>query len=203
LEQLEIELKFYMADLEPIRTAICNLGAVSHGRVFETNIRFEDSNNSLIRKKSLLRLRKDSTAKLTFKSEPSVKDTQFKIHRELEVQVSDFDLMYQILEALGYHKEQLYEKWRETLILNHTHFCLDTMPYGNFLEIEGERAEIQRLAALLGLKWERRILMNYLKIFEIIRQESQLSFSDITFENFKNIRIETSGYLHRIEMNAP
>jgi hypothetical protein len=36
--------------------------------------------------------------------------------KELEVKVSDFDAMKRILQALGFHCEQTYEKWRETLL---------------------------------------------------------------------------------------
>jgi len=199
LEQLEIEVKFYITDIESVRNRITELGAVCQGKVFESNIRYEDADNTLIKKKSLLRLRKDSSAKLTFKSEPPVKDNQFKIHRELEVEVSDFSVMHQILDALGYHKEQVYEKWRETFILNNTHFCIDNMPYGDFLEIEGEKTAIRDMADKISLKWEKRILINYIRIFDIVRQEMNLSFSDITFDNFKNIRVDHSRFLHRIE----
>ncbi len=199
MENLEIEVKFYLTDIESVRNRITELGAVCQGKVFESNIRYEDADNTLIQKKSLLRLRKDSSVKLTFKSEPPVKDNQFKIHRELEVEVSDFSIMHRMLEALGYHKEQVYEKWRETFILNNTHFCIDNMPYGDFLEIEGEKTAIRDMADKLGLKWEKRILMNYLRIFDIVRQEMNLSFSDITFDNFKNLRVDSSRFLHRIE----
>ena len=82
MEHLEIEVKFFLSDMDRIRNRIIALGAESMGRAFETNIRFEDADKSLIQTKSLLRLRKDKTTTLTFKSEPYVKDDQFKILRE-------------------------------------------------------------------------------------------------------------------------
>jgi len=199
VKNLEIEVKFYLTDIDSIRSRILELGAINQGRVFESNIIYEDADNRLIQKKSLLRLRRDSSARLTFKSEPPEKDSRFKIHRELEVEVSDFSVMQMILEALGYHKEQVYEKWRETFILNSTHLCLDTMPYGVFLEIEGEKTAIRSLADQIGLKWENRILMNYLRIFDIIRKEMNLSFSDITFDNFRNIHTDPRCFLYQTE----
>ena len=201
MENLEIEVKFYLSDMDPIRDRIIELGAVSRGRVFETNIRFDDADNHLIEKKSLLRLRQDKKTILTFKSEPPFKDDQFKILRELEVEVSDFTTMKNILESLGFREEQVYEKWRETFILNSANLCLDTMPYGDFLEIEGQKDDIKKLASQIGLKWKKRILLNYLAIFDVIRQKSNLPFYDVTFSNFINIRFDLANYIDLLEVN--
>ncbi len=195
MEQFETEVKFYLTDIADVRSSILKLGAVSKGRDFETNIRFEDKDNNLIQKKLLLRLRKDTKTTLTFKSKPANKNKSFKIFRELEVEVSDFDTMIHILEALGFHQEQIYEKWRETFVLNNTIFCLDTMPYGDFLEIEGKEEDIINSAHSIGLQWGKRILFNYLHIFDIIKKKMNLPFFDVTFNNFKDIEIDLSQYL--------
>ena len=203
MEQLEIEVKFYLPDIERMQRRILALGAESKGRVFENNVRYEDENNTLIRKKSLLRLRRDAKTILTFKSSPPVASTEFKVFNELEVEVSDFETMNRILQNLGLHPEQLYEKWRETLILDQTGFYLDTMPYGTFLEIEGSEKDIRTYAASLGLNWQKRILLNYLEIFKIIRQTLSLNFKDLTFKNFENIRVDMAAFLGRLEAGDP
>jgi adenylate cyclase class 2 len=200
MEHLEIEVKFYLSDMDAIRDRILELGAVSMGRVFETNLRFDDADNRLIEKKSLLRLRRDTKTTLTFKSEPPFKNDQFKILKELEVEVSDFTTMKHILESLGFREEQVYEKWRETFMLNSTNLCLDTMPYGDFLEIEGQKEDIKELAYRIGLKWQKRILLNYLAIFDVIKQKSNLPFYDVTFSNFINIRFDLAEYLDLLEV---
>jgi len=192
---LEIEVKFYLPDVKPVRDLILAMGATHCGRVFETNIRFEDASNSLKKQGSLLRLRKNDRALLTFKSSLSRPDTQFKVHREIEVEVGDFDACHSILEGLGFHPEQAYEKWRETFVINNTELLIDTMPYGMFLEIEGEKSHIRNLANKLGLKWQERILLNYLEIFEIVQREERLPFRDITFENFKTTRLDIRKHL--------
>lgn len=201
MENLEIEVKFYLSDMDAIRNRILKLGAVSRGRIFETNLRFDDADNSLIEKKSLLRLRRDTKTILTFKSEPPFKNDQFKILKELEVEVSDFATMKHILESLGFREEQVYEKWRETFRLNSANLCLDTMPYGDFLEIEGQKEDIKELAYRIGLKWQKRILLNYLAIFDVIKSKSNLPFYDVTFSNFINIRFDLAEYLDLLEVN--
>ncbi len=202
MKYLETEVKFYLPNIDPVRTRMIDLGAVYKDRTFETNIRFEDPEKSLIKKKSLLRLRKDKKITLTYKSEPPFKDNQFKILQEFEVEVSDFDAMEHILKSLGFQEEQIYEKWRETYILDDTHLCLDTMPYGDFIEIEGNKESIQKLASQIGFLWEKRILLNYLAIFDVIKRKLNLSFYDVTFGNFNNIRLDMTQYLNLIEADA-
>ena len=202
MKYLETEVKFYLPNIDPVRTRMIDLGAVYKDRTFETNIRFEDPEKSLIKKKSLLRLRKDKKITLTYKSEPPFKDNQFKILQEFEVEVSDFYAMEHILKSLGFQEEQIYEKWRETYILDDTHLCLDTMPYGDFIEIEGNKESIQKLASQIGFLWEKRILLNYLAIFDVIKRKLNLSFYDVTFGNFNNIRFDMTQYLNLIEADA-
>ena len=199
MQHLEIEVKFYLTDLEGIRNKILKLDAESTGRLFETNIRYEDKNNSLIKKKSLLRLRQDEKTTFTLKTRPAVTSTDYKIVNELEVEVSDFATMNQILETLGFHPEQKYEKWRETFILDRTLFCLDHMPYGDFLEIEGQEKDIRHYASECGLNWQKRILFNYLEIFEIMKKNMNLEFKDLTFDNFETIDVNVSALLDILE----
>jgi len=199
MEKLEFEVKFFLSDIQSLRQDILDLGARSQGRFFEKNLRFEDANKTLKGKKCLLRLRHDHKTTLTFKSPPQESSNQFKVLKEQEVEVGDFATMNDILESLGFHCEQIYEKWRETLVLGNTQFCLDAMPYGNFLEIEGTKKDIKQYAQDLGLQWGKRILANYLEIFEILRKKFDLKFTDVTFHNFKDIDTQLQNYLHLIE----
>ena len=195
MDFLEIEVKFFLRDLQTVRSKILELGARSQGRFFETNIRFEDRDKSLIAKNALLRLRRDNRARLTYKSEPRERDSNFKIHREFEVEVDDFRTMEKILNSLGFYKDQIYEKYRESFVLGSTQLCLDEMPFGDFLEIEGEKEDILKMVEALNLDWEKRILNNYLDIFEILRREEKLPFKDPTFDNFKQRPVDFSEYI--------
>ncbi len=193
---LEIEVKFHLTDPDGIRRRIRSLDAAFGGVSDELNLRFEDAADSLVKKKMLLRLRKADGITLTCKSPAQRADTQFKVHQELEVTVSDFGTMQAILETLGYHIAQRYEKRRETYTIGDTVLCLDTMPYGDFLEIEGEPDAIRKIAGQLGLDWSKRILSNYLAIFEDLRRQLGLSFTDVTFENFKDIPVDFTAFAH-------
>ncbi len=193
---VETEVKFHLPDLASARTALLKLGAYSQGRYFERNICFDDAHQSLRGAKCLLRLRQDRRSFLTYKSIPTAVDPAFKQLLELEVEVGDFEAMSRILLSLGYRPQQIYEKWRESLVLDRTVFCLDTLPFGSFLEIEGAKEAITHYAACLGLDWQTRILVTYLDIFEIIRSRQNLTFSDATFTNFDNCPVDPGSYLH-------
>ncbi len=199
MEHIETEVKFFISDPAGLRSKLVSLGALSGGNIFETNLRFEDKDKNLIKNKSLLRLRKDSKTTLTFKSTPTEKDSRFKMLREMEIEVSDFSTAVRILESLGFIQEQIYEKWRETFVLGSTYFCIDKMPYGEFLEIEGSKEKIMEYAALLDLDWNERIILNYLELFDILKKSLDLSFFDVTFENFKNVGTDFSKYFYAIK----
>lgn len=192
---LEIEVKFNLKNSETIRSRILDIGGISKGRIFEKNFMYDDRQKSLCNQSSLLRLRQDEKSRLTYKCRVPNENSEFKVRQELEVEVSDFKIMDNILNSLGFRQEQVYEKWRETLILDSTLFCIDTMPYGIFLEIEGEEKAILKAASDLGLKWETRIIAGYLSIFSMIKQDLNLDFFDLTFENFKNVHVDFDKYL--------
>ncbi len=200
---LEIEVKFFLTDPERIRSRIQDTGAHYNGKSFEKNIRFEDHACSLIKRGALLRLRKTETGvELTYKGETSEKNRDFKIHRELEILVSDFDTAAAILRELGFHEEQVYEKYRESWNMGDALLCMDCMPFGLFLEIEGLPDEIRKIAGILGLDWEKRILENYLAIFERLKTECRLSFNDVTFENFSGVGLEFAGFAPLFEAGS-
>jgi adenylate cyclase class 2 len=203
MNSVETEVKFHVPDPPAMRAELLSKGARSLGRSHERNIRFENEAKGLRGAGSLLRLRRDRKSTLTYKCAPAQADPEFKQLTELEVEVSEFDTMRFILASLGFHPEQVYEKWRETFVLDHTAFCLDDLPFGSFLEIEGPKEQIRGFAGHLALQWGRRILLNYLEIFEIIRADQNLSFSDITFANFAGLTLDISSFLPRIEAGRP
>ena len=200
---LETEVKFYLMDPEDLRRRLQRCGALSRGRVFETNYRFDNADHQLLSKRYLLRLRRDRRNVLTFKNPHPSGGLQFKIHDELEIEVSDFDTTCQILEALGFSRVQIYEKHRETYEMESVEICLDQLPFGHFVEIEGRPETIPSVAARLDLPWRSRILANYLEIFETIRRSLKLPFRDITFANFQALQTDLAALIRQFEAEPP
>ena len=67
------------------------------------------------------------------------------------------------------------------------------------LEIEGDEKQIRQYARRLELQWNRRILANYLELFDMIRKELDLKFTDVTFDNFKDIEVDFESYPHLLQ----
>ena len=134
----ELEAKFCILRPQAIEERLQSLGAhLLHPRTFESNLRFDTPGLDLSRDKRLLRLRQDHTTRLTYKG-PTRQDHGLSSRQEIEMDVSDFGTAQRILEALGYQVVVIYEKYRTTYELDHAHVTIDEMPYGIFVEIEGE-----------------------------------------------------------------
>lgn len=198
-EPVEVEVKFQVMDIGRLRRRVAGTGAICQGRVFETNLRFDSADGILSKDSALLRLRQDSRTTLTFKSKPPGSDAEFKIHNEYEVGVSDFGMMKRILSKMGFIPQQTYEKWRETFILEDTSLCIDSMPFGDFLEIEGTPTAIKSAASRLGLVWQQRILMNYLQMFDVIKEYFSLPFHDVTFNNFATVSFDFIPLIEKMQ----
>ena len=93
--------------------------------------------------------------------------------------VSDFETMDVILTRLGYRVRLIYEKYRTTYELAGAEVVLDELPYGNFTEIEGDAATIERVVEMLGLGDARRMSRSYTDIFIDLRERLGLDVRKI------------------------
>lgn len=182
-DHIEIEVKFLVDDLAALRLRLGDMGATSRGEVLETNYRYDDQAGRLLAARSLLRLRQDRRTRLTFKRPRSDGRDQFKVYDEYEVTVDDFEGLHRILNALGFQRVQIYEKRREVFLWRQAQICIDRLPFGDFVEIEGSPDVIRAGAQRLNLPWKRRILANYLQLFEALRMDLRLAFQDLTFDH--------------------
>ncbi|OGO64197.1 MAG: hypothetical protein A2030_11440 [Chloroflexi bacterium RBG_19FT_COMBO_50_10] len=186
----ELEVKFYVSRLEELEARLITLGAqLSEPRVHEINLRFDTHDQTLLNTGRLLRLRQDSRARVTYKGVGSIIGGA-RMRQELEFTVSDFNTARALFEALEYQMTMMYEKNRTSYKLGNVDVVLDEMPYGNFVEIEGPDGEsIRQVAQQLDLNWETRILSSYVILFEEARKLLGFTFRDLSFENFRGMKI--------------
>jgi adenylate cyclase class 2 len=185
----ETEAKFYVTRLDRTIARLDELKAHRvQPRVLETNLRFDLPDGSLTSTGRVLRLRLDTQARLTYKGAGENKSGVLD-RQEIEFIVEDDRKARQFLEALGYQKSMSYEKYRTTYELDDALIMLDELPYGTFVEIEGETVEqIRNISAKLGLNWNAAIPSSYTALFESLRRRMGLSFRDLSFENFGDLR---------------
>jgi len=191
--RIEKEAKFYVRDLKKVEGAIVKMGGtVAQPRTFESNLRFDTPGRALSASYQVLRLRSDTRARLTYKGPADLTST-VSARPEYEVEISDLETGVKILEALGYEIITIYEKYRASYDLEGTEISLDEMPFGCFVEIEGEdEAQIERIAKKLGLKWDKRTPLSYMRLFTNVKQQLGLSMRDLTFTNFSGLGIQPS-----------
>jgi adenylate cyclase class 2 len=186
----EIEVKFYIQDMAALERRLLDMGAeMTRERTRELNLRFDTRFGRLQRKMQLLRLRQDHSAHMTFKGKSQVVDGVF-YREEIEFELSDFEAAKRLVEALGFRVVVIYEKFRTTYRLDGLEITLDELPYGDFVEIEGEGdLQIRRISEILALSLETAVESNYLMLFEELKKRMGLKFRDLTFENFTDISV--------------
>jgi adenylate cyclase class 2 len=196
-KNLEVEVKFFVPELAAFRERLLAAGAeLKRPRIYERNVRFDTADERLYKELSLLRLRQDTAVTLTYKGTPeNLPESEAKVREELEVQVSDFDTLSEIFQRLGFASMQVYEKYRETFEWRDVEIVLDELPYGNFIELEGEEGGIKTAVAHLNLNWQDRIVDNYLGLMTQLKAHHNLPFNDLTFANFADLGVSIADIL--------
>ena len=148
---IEIEKKYRLTpqQREEVLQRLKDKGAEDRGEEFEENTIY--GGGALQRGTSVLRLRRvGERALLTYK-ERFPRASAVKHQREEETAVEDAPAMAQILLALGFKPVMVYEKRRHTWSLGQTEVVLDELPFGLFMEIEGDEDAINAAEQTLGL----------------------------------------------------
>ena len=149
---VEVEKKYRLTreQAERVRLRLLAVGAARRGAEFEENTLYQGM--GLDPQRSVLRLRRTGArVTLTYKERDS-SPAPIKRYREEETQVENADALAAILAALGYRPALVYEKRRETWQVGEAEVVIDELPFGLYLEIEGEEAAILEAEYLLGLQ---------------------------------------------------
>jgi adenylate cyclase class 2 len=190
MQDQELEVKYYVADLAKLEQRLQAIGALLESeRTHEINLRFDTPDGALEMDHRVLRLRQDRAVRLTYKG-PSISEQGVRVRTEIEFSVDDFDKARRFLEVLGYQVALMYEKYRTTYTLGGVEILLDELPYGDFVEIEGSNPQvIHDVNDRLGLDWERRAPESYTVLFDALRTRLELPFHDLSFDNFSSLKI--------------
>lgn len=167
--QLEVEIKIKLTGVSQIRDTLPELGFTQQEpRQLERNILFDTPALELASSHRLLRLRRYGEKNvITFKRPAGGLEDEknYKIREEIESGFDHFENMKTILLGLDYHIVWMYEKFREIWSREGVSVFLDETPIGDFMEIEGTRGEIDRLASGFGYAKEDYIVVNYRRLW--------------------------------------
>ena len=178
---LEIERKYRFSDFAVLRTRLREARAEYRGRDFEENAVLDTPGMDLRKGEMLLRIRtvRQSSVLCLKKSpqESSLTD-RYKVYDEIETTVADSERMLEIFRHLGYEIAFRYEKLRETWGLDEVTVCLDHLPIGRYVELEGDEESIPRAVEILGLQGCPSTSMNYHQLNKSYRREQGLEDDD-------------------------
>ena len=155
----ETEVKIRINDLSVLRKRLKKLGFHTvHARSLEDNTLFDTPDRSLRKVRSILRLRQyGSRWWVTYKGTPEP-DQHYKTRLELESEVNNPEAIRAIWTVLGLVPVFRYQKYRSQFGPVSARgkreppleIALDETPIGDFMELEGSRSAIDRIARQLG-----------------------------------------------------
>ena len=187
--KVETEIKLRLPDgVDETRKRLAALGfRVRKRRVFESNILFDNIKRTLRKHGKLLRVRNvNSHGLLTFKGPAEQGSSKtYKKRWEIEASFRDSNAVETILAHVGYHQVFRYEKFRTEYAAGSGNgkLLLDETPIGNFLELEGTAAWIDRTARLLGFAPSDYICRGYGYLYLAYCRERRMAPKNMTFKN--------------------
>lgn len=164
---LEIEVKVKVEDLRPFQEQLVAMGGrLVKERALEENTLYDFRPPKLVGKKQALRLRTvRKKTFLTFKGTP-LKSRKFKMRQEFETELKNRKQAQKILNALGLVPGFRYAKHRTVFRVGRLKICLDETAVGSYLEFEGKREEIAKVARKLRIPKSRWIKTDYIQLLK-------------------------------------
>ncbi|HEV2495201.1 MAG TPA: class IV adenylate cyclase [Terriglobia bacterium] len=187
----EIEVKLEVRDPEEVKRRLRALGFCRiQARHFESNRLFDFPDGALRRARSVMRLRvADGKALLTFKGAPA-RSRRYKVRRELETEVPNADVVRELLEGIGLEEIFRYDKYRTRYAaplqrrrIGQGEIVYDETPIGNYLELEGPRRWIDRVARGLGFGPRNYITLSYATLYYLKCRAAKKKPGNMVFES--------------------
>jgi len=186
-KSIEIELKFKIDDSQ-IKKIVDNQNTIAGKEVHQKTVMFDNVDKLMEHTDGRIRLRQQgNNASLSYKRPlPSVGNEKKEV--EIETEVGDFEVMSNILRMMGYAPSTSYEKYTTAFKLksqSDMHIEIQKYPFETFLEIEGEKEEIEKAAKQLGFDIKNAIKKPVDTLFTEWRSANGLPFKPhMTFKDY-------------------
>ena len=183
---VETEIKFRVDDLSELARRLEQAGFhLDTPRTFESNVLYDTPDRKMRARTEILRIRiYGFKCVLTHKRLPDngPGEDRHKHRIETETEVSDGKALAEVFQSLGLIPAFRYEKWRSEWSDGEGHCVVDETPIGNFAELEGEAAWIDRVAARLGVSPSEYMTLSYGRLFDQWREAHHSPAEHLTFE---------------------
>lgn len=183
---VETEIKFQVSHLAELKKRLEAAGFREQTpRAFESNVLYDTPDRRMRARTEILRIRNyGGRWAVTHKRLPdgSAGEERHKHRVETETEVADGEAMAEIFLSLGLTEAFRYEKWRTEWSDGEGHCVVDETPIGNYAELEGTSAWIDRVAAQLGVDHAHYITLSYGRLFEQWREKHPECGEHLTFD---------------------
>jgi adenylate cyclase class 2 len=183
---LETEIKFRVNDLDGLTKRLESAGfRLETPRSFESNILYDTPDRQMRARTEILRIRSYAGRwTLTHKRLPGAGmpgEDRHKHRVETETLIAYGDALAELFLSLGLVAAFRYEKWRTEWTDADGHCVIDETPIGNYAELEGSPAWIDRTALRLGVDPADYITLSYGRLFDQWRTQHRSAAEDLTF----------------------
>ncbi|MEO6119964.1 MAG: class IV adenylate cyclase [Terriglobales bacterium] len=178
----EVEIKFRVADLKALARRLRAAGfRLKTRRTLEQNTLFDDAQHRLSSAGDVLRIRHYGKVwTLTHKTRGS--EGRHKVRTETETVVADGEALTAILHSLGFQPAFRYEKFRTEWTDGKGDVVVDETPIGDFGEIEGTAAWIDRTAKKLTLTRADYLTASYVALFREWKSQTGSAATEMTWK---------------------
>ena len=168
MSRIEVEVKLPIDDITGLGPRLERLGArLLHPREFEDNQIYDFPDRGLTQRGSMLRVRVlERGALLTYKGKVRI-ESGMKVRDEIESSfpAAEAPALLEIVSALGLAPVFRYQKYRTTWEMTGLLITLDETPIGSYIELEGEKMQIDATAARLGYSPDDYITSSYRDLY--------------------------------------
>jgi adenylate cyclase class IV len=112
-------------------------------------------------------------------------NNQFFEREEMEIKMKegeDLEELRKIMKALGFSKEIIFEKKRKNVFKNDIVISFDELPFGFFIEFEGEPETIEKYLKEFNFSEKPRITKAYLRVWGDYKKIHNIEKEDCLFE---------------------
>jgi len=167
IDNKEIELKLPLTNTQDIIDKLISLEAIFISEVTQHDYLYDSPFIDFKKKDEALRLRHEICEEnekvfLTYKGPATFSSEGHKIREEHEVEVSDFAKMQKILKGLRFENTAIVKKIRRTYRVNDIIIAVDSLPFGDFIELEGDAKKSEIVRQKLGLGTVEPIKKGYI-----------------------------------------
>jgi len=177
-KEIEIKIKLRKGETDILKNKLKKLGGIKIKSEKETTYGFFTEDDSSIEKGIFPRIKsinKGKSSLLTVKVKTK-EDKDYFRRNEFEITINDINTARDMIKAMGFSKERIFEKLRESWLTDNSSVTInfDTLLFGEYFEIESDPQKIETWLKKLNLEKREKIAKAYLGIFDDWRKKNNI-----------------------------